>query len=517
MDSILKGFPIGSLLVWRTSSYHELNTYRVGSKTDIEYQPGETRQFILDGHQRVMTLYTALGKGIQETDFTTEDLEIFYAINESIYYDLREEKFELCRTRSRVEEWWVPMSELLDDYEFYELNSKIAGLEDGRELVRALRNLHSAFNDYSIAIVPITTDDLDVATNSFERINTGGTKMSEAHMVSALTYREGFDLNEKLESIRQDLGYWQDIDPKIILTICKAQLDLELFSKQTGELIKKLRRDSSIIDKAEHALMLAIEFLAEHCQIYGSQTLPYSHQLVLLADVLSRHRDPATSLVETLKRWLWVTTFGEYFASVSSARLNAARSRLRRAAKDPSLDPIPKQYTITQVLPRLRFDFRAARSRARVWLMANESPRYVRQSNTYPRLEAPHQLLAAHGKRASPKIFSTGQRSPGTFVQSDPEEGFENRMIAAPDKVRFLRDALVEHGGARRQQGMFADDNHDSLLRSHGINDEAAEHLRAGRRGQFFAARRSYFIQKEREFVERLGLFYVDDEYEDGP
>src|SRR5580692_9254109 len=65
IDSILKGFPIGTFIFWKTKE--ELRSYKeVGNYKLPEKQKGDSAQYILDGQQRITSLY-AIRKGIRIT------------------------------------------------------------------------------------------------------------------------------------------------------------------------------------------------------------------------------------------------------------------------------------------------------------------------------------------------------------------------------------------------------------------------------------------------------------------
>src|SRR4051812_33486987 len=65
IDSILKGFPIGTFIFWKTRE--ELRSYKeVGNHKLPETPKGDYVQYILDGQQRITSLY-AIRKGIRIT------------------------------------------------------------------------------------------------------------------------------------------------------------------------------------------------------------------------------------------------------------------------------------------------------------------------------------------------------------------------------------------------------------------------------------------------------------------
>src|SRR5262249_42177195 len=69
MESIYSGYPIGAILVWRTQK-HRLITYEGLGPLRLSTDDGgqSTRQYLLDGHQRMATLFAALGPGLYAGD-----------------------------------------------------------------------------------------------------------------------------------------------------------------------------------------------------------------------------------------------------------------------------------------------------------------------------------------------------------------------------------------------------------------------------------------------------------------
>jgi len=504
LESIRQGIPIGSLLIWRTRKYaSELAVYPLGPAANDRTDDGDAQQYVLDGHQRLTTLFMVLGWGLVPADVRPSVGERasnpFYGKIDPIYYDLEHERFEGPRGRKAPPDWWLPLDELFDDFSLYELiTEKLGSLPNGRALINRARSLHKIFYDFQVAMIPVSTDDLGAAITSFERANTAGTKMSEAHMVSAMVYTSNIDVNDELTTMLEELDGWTDLESKYILAVCKASLNIDLFNSQTERLTEALKHDHELLARTKSALVKATELLAEKCDIWGPETLPYSYQLVFLADVLehspSSHDEP---LRGRLSKWVWVTTYTNYFASISSTRLRETLEHLRGYAvsgDDNTMLPAhysTARYSTLEVLPPQRFDFRAARSRALALMMAAQQRQAGDDSQ-------PHRLLASAGRRAMTKLLRSKDISP---TKGDPSEGFENRFIADP-----------QHANATRQRIREAKPEDAAFLLGHGIDDRAAAHLRAGEFEAFLAARRALFLAQEQQFVESLGLTYIEED-----
>ena len=72
-ESIYQGMPIGGILVWRTREHNlrcipNLGHLQLGGSSDENARGDTVRQYLLDGHQRLTTLYTALGEGLFRED-----------------------------------------------------------------------------------------------------------------------------------------------------------------------------------------------------------------------------------------------------------------------------------------------------------------------------------------------------------------------------------------------------------------------------------------------------------------
>lgn len=494
VQSIYEGMPIGSILIWRTLS-HDLACYeKIGPLTlngsGRKEAEGTARQYLLDGHQRVTALYVALGAGLlpgdsapePQTQSQNEQLDEVWPI----FFDLEERTFRVHPQRGGPPETWLPLSILLDPYRLYEFQKQLLDRGVERSLVNRAESLASTFKDYNIPVVPIVTESLEIATESFQRVNSGGTPMNEVHMVSALTWTPGFDLNERMREIRIELGEvgWESLDEKMILNTCKAALDLDIYYAETRSIRDALKSRPEVLREATESLKAAARFLRDHCKVYGPSTLPYSFQIVLLADAL-RQSPLHPQAAGALEKWFWLTTYAEYFAGISAVRLARALEHLRIVAAQGT-DPAPPGIT-REVTGLRRFDFRTARSRAIALRMADL------QARTLPNQEDPYQLLADHGRDAMPMLIP--RREAGNTRLA---EGPENRILVHP------KEAVQ-----RRRE--FRDPALIAPLDAFAISLSSAIALSRSDVDEFLFLRRIALSELEWEFVESLGLSYVSD------
>jgi hypothetical protein len=496
--SIYDGIPIGSILIWRTKDnalrcYDHLGRRRLGwSVREEEAEGGQVRQYVLDGHQRLTTLFDALGgalvTGDMETEATSDEEDWQGDAIRPIYFDLAERSFRVQRKPGELPDKWLPLSILLDPYKLFEFQKRHLETGVDRRLVNRAESLASTFKDYFIPVVPIVTEDLELATQSFQRANSGGTPMTEVHMVSALTWSPDFDLNERIQEILTELGEvgWQDLEEKMVLNTCKAALELDVYDADAKEIRDALKNKPEILEEATVALKKATIFLREHCNVHGPAVLPYSFQLVLLADAMRLVKEPSPETETALTRWFWLTTYSEHFGGISAGRLAKTLAHLRAVVTHSESPEPPELSRNVRTLPR--FDFRTARSRAIALRLAELSPQ-----NGGPERHDPFQLLADYGRDAMPMLL------PSREVATQAG-GPENRILVHPKEANQLRRKIRE-----------AASEHRDLLNSHAISENAAFYLELCEWVDFLKLRREELISLERAFVEQLGLSYTGD------
>jgi len=507
--SIYDGIPIGSILIWRTKDhalrcYDHLGRRRLGWSVREEetVEGGQVRQYVLDGHQRLTTLFDALGgdldTGNSETEATSGDEDRQGDTVRPVYFDLAERNFRVQRKPGELPDKWLPLSILLDPYKLFEFQKRHLETGADRRLVNRAESLASTFKDYTIPVVPIVTEDLELATQSFQRANSGGTPMTEVHMVSALTWSPEFDLNERIQEILTELGEvgWQDLDEKMILNTCKAALELDVYDADAKDIRDALKSKPEILEEATVALKKAAIFLREHCNVNGPAVLPYSFQLVLLADALRLVKESSPETEAALTRWFWLTTYSEHFGGISAGRLAKTLAHLRAVVTHGEPPEPPGLSRSVRALPR--FDFRTARSRAIALRLAELNPQ-----NGGPERHDPFQLLADYGKDAMPMLL------PSRKLANRHVEGPENRILVHPKEAGQLRRSLRETAFLAV---VILDKEPGLLLHSHAISRrETAQALGREDRQEFFKLRREELISLERAFVEQLGLSYTGD------
>jgi hypothetical protein len=504
MDSIRRGLPIGSFLVWRTLTLH-LPTYEDigGLRTQALPHVTQTgpRQYLLDGHQRLTALYSALAPGLASAQSTSPNTA---ADQESppdpstrpIFYDLEAQDFVLG-VDAPIPVTWLPLAVLFDPSALWGFQQKLLQDKHPRNLINRAENLANTFKDYSVPVIPFLSEDLEVVTTSFKRINSAGTPMGEVHMIRALTWTPDFDLTERLDDLRSglaDVG-WQSTDDRILLPAIKLTLGLDVYKANAEEMQAALRARPDVFSEVTFYMHHAAHFLHER-GVDSPNALPYSFQAVILCEWMRKadatRSIPSTESLAALRDWFWITTYTERFAGMNSTTLRRAIEQVAMILQDP--DAALRAERGAVVRPSTRFDYRAARSRAWALRLAELRPLDLSGEPINP-----HALLAQHGNDALPQLIHPRWLPPEHRYLA---QGPWNRVLTSPLQRLDIIKALFDNPYAIPPK----------ILDSHAIDDATAQALSDGDFAIALTLRRQRFLAIERAFVEGLRLTYrIDD------
>ena len=480
LDSVFRGFPIGSVLVWDTEETIE-TTERVGPVV-VSPRPDGLIGYLLDGQQRVSTLVGTLRlpDGVEST---------VDQVDWRVYCDLENQEFLRAPTRG-VGPQHFPVGSLLNTAGFFAACRRIeSGVDDNNRARRWLNEadrLANAFRDYQIPLIHIREANLDTAVTVFARLNRKGRKMTADEMVSALTYREGqFHLAKKLDEFKDELARqgFGNLDRVLLLRAVLAALDRDIYAKDWADLMVKPEVRSWLpksFDVAAEGIRSALAFL-KNLGVTSDRLLPYGLQLVLIGEFFRLCPNPTARSVELLNRWFWVTSFTGWFGGVNTAQVTHALREIRDLARgkgtgfnvvdlDAPARPFPD-----------RFDGRSARVRAFLLYLTSLQPRSLRSARNLD----PGSLLSALGTRAVGYV--TSSQGPLGNLFSSPA----NRMFLDADQV----------GQAFSELAGLNDDVLRDLLPSHGFPAESVHPLRNGDRVNLIRGRLEALIDGERSFL----------------
>ena len=496
--SVYQGYPMGAILVWRTqkhnlATYENLGPLRLPQAED----PNVTRQYLLDGHQRMATLFAALGPALyDENEAPTWSNDPEECDRWPIYFDLEStdnEPFRLSSAGTKPKLTWLPLDILLDPYELNDFALKLQQAYHDRRMVNRVHSIAEKFRDYQIPVMPIATEDITQVTVSFKRVNTGGSRMSEVHMIHALGHGHNFDLLKELESLSESLKPigWEHFDEQLTLNICKSRLDVDIYRTDTEVTAKLLAEKPNIFDETREIIVRVAALLDRIAHVKSPKSLPYGYQAVLLADALREVDDVSEELAENLRKWFWATTLAEYFRGMTNSLFENAREHLRNVVVGKA-DFLPPGIR-KDILPIRRFDYRHARCRGIALLLAEQNP--VTLDESPPRSADGFALLGLYGADALSKLAKEGELDEQYRSMAN---GPQNRFIIHPKNSRSLRRLL--------DLSLSGD---APILASHAIDFEGFEDPDIKNLNHLLGVRQSRIEELEMTRAERCGLGWV--------
>jgi len=268
-------------------------------------------RFILDGQQRITSLYVAL-KGLKLGSSEATDYS-------KIAFDLDEEKFFIVRG-SKLSKKHIPFCKMLNEDEQFKIFEELD--EKQRKI---FQNLNKIFSTYPLSVVYVKDVNLDEAVEIFERINQGGKPLSLLDLVVAGTWSPDFDLKEKIEKdvnkYFKEKGFGKiepSIIPQLLSLVIKGNCTNTFQLHLTTEEIK------DIWIKVVDSLKLAVDFLSENLGVKIFEFTPYPAIIPLISYFyyIKNNKALTQKEIEIITKWFWRVSFSERYGSATLTRMN---------------------------------------------------------------------------------------------------------------------------------------------------------------------------------------------------
>lgn len=383
LDSIYKGYPIGTAMVWRTGK-ECLHDLRHQHHVLPAFDPSRNREvlFLIDGQQRLSVLHQ-LRRG--EKIYNSNGREIRFG---DIYFSLGEEEAHFLYLRRSDPALHFKVTNILSD-RWQQMFGKLPAYK-----LRAIKDCRLRLLRYRLVFIIIQARDLPDVRETFLRINTQGMRITEAERAfsSASKVRPLHRFRHLCETLPQGYGainkavYWttlvlvrgiQDLGQKAF-----ARLTKQIEEGEDGRVWFE-RQEPRVAE----SIKLACDYLIGQLRVSDFKLLPYENMIAVLAVFFfwNNRAQPNRVQREQIRRWFWHTAVLKRYAG-SGYRPNiladvAFFKRLGQSRKGnyPATERAPASALIME-----DYSGTSALSRAFKLLLLRRGPRYITNGEEIP-------------------------------------------------------------------------------------------------------------------------------------
>ncbi len=375
LDSILKGYPIGTFILWETNE--RLNDIKNIGNLEIPPIPDDVKvQYVLDGQQRITSLYAAfLGARIQKegekkiTDYS------------NIYVDLDgdiENNDNQIVVSEKPEGAFITLHEVLNFNEnLLEIKEKYSD-----EQFKKIHQYSQTFSTYDFSTIVLRKEDIDSAIEVFTRINTGGQTLTLFEIMSAKTYDEeqNFDMEERFQKLVEELKEvkYETISSSILLNILSLILSKNKECKRKVILQLDKQAIIDVWDDVISALKESIDYFRSVYRIPVSAILPYDSLLVPFAYFFYFQKEkPKGNQIKFLEEFFWRMSLSFRYSSSTESKLAQDIKRIDEILKGnrPNYDDVKVYLNSPKDLIETSFSAGSSYCKAILCLLAYHEPK----------------------------------------------------------------------------------------------------------------------------------------------
>ncbi|MGW8778744.1 GmrSD restriction endonuclease domain-containing protein [Streptomyces sp. NPDC055796] len=511
IKSIILRYPAGTLLTWEQSSSHRFDSRPFEEAPNNK--DSEPRRLVLDGQQRLTSLYHALtGKGeyqffikvwpfIDPANYTLRPLEEVELETAIAAYDTRGRlRFNPLDEQWQLQNGTFPLSG------FHELRKSFKAFSrsvvDDREMQDTLEEtLHQLREGYlqPLDSYPFPVVDLPEHTsllavcNIFETLNKSAKPLGAFELLTAKFYPSGARLREWWESAQEEYPILTefDVDPYNLLQSISLRAR---GSAQRADILNKLK-SGELEQNWEITVTAAadvLDMLKRECGVISPQWLPYGMLLVPMAaiwpeiaDLRPHQRGQAR---ERLRQYYWCSIFTENFDQGANSQVGADYKLLKGwvVSEDGSRAPEAVEgFSLTDS------DLLSARANRKALYRGVMSLLIQGGAKDFLSAQAVSNIRPSETKLETVQVF------PKAWLQGNSAEPSAdlilNRIMVDGETRRSIKGRAV-HEYLKAQESPVQTKLLD-VLSSHLINTQAELGFRSGEYGEFLHERLSLVLE----------------------
>ena len=355
IDSILKGYPVGTFILWKTKD--KLNSLKKIGNTIFNDPPEDDYiYYVLDGQQRMTSLYLAIN-GIKTED---EDYsELYIDLEKARIIELKGKNeliIDSCENICVTDkpQCFITVKDLMS----LSITEILKRFDNNFEIIQKIEILQKRIKDYRFSTIEVENQPIDVISDIFTRINTSGKELTLFEIMNAKVYdeKEKFILSDKCEILQKELegtGYEDLIEHgTVILQVMSACLGKDCKRKDILDINKK--DFIKIWDAGIKAIKLAVDTFKSVYNIPVSKLLPYDSLIVPLSYLFFiNNLNPNLTHEQTkiFEKYMYRVAFSQRFSSATETKLSAdlkVMNKIKNAEKFNFDELVPLTLPRTQ-------------------------------------------------------------------------------------------------------------------------------------------------------------------------
>lgn len=376
LDSILKGYPIGTFILWETNE--RLNDIKNIGNLELPAIPDDIKvQYVLDGQQRITSLYAAfLGAKIQKegekkiTDYS----EIYVDLDG----DVENNDDQIVISEKPGEGTFITLHEVLNfNDNLLEIKEKYTD-----EQFKRIHQYSQTFSTYDFSTIVLRKEDIDSAIEVFTRINTGGQTLTLFEIMSAKTYDEeqDFDMEDRFQKLLKELEErkYDTISSSVILSVLSLILSKNKECKRKVILQLDKQAIIDIWDDVISTLKESVDYLRSVYRIPVSAILPYDSLLVPFAYFFYFQKEkPKGEQIKFLEEFFWRMSLSFRYSSSTESKLAQDIKRIDEILKGnrPNYDDVKVYLSSPKDLIETGFSAGSSYCKAILCLLAYHEPK----------------------------------------------------------------------------------------------------------------------------------------------
>jgi len=345
-DSIYKFYPLGSILIWKTSLKLQNHRYIGGHRITDDDSDRTEYQYILDGQQRTTSLLTSLyGGNIERREGFAPLLYIDLTIpavtntddesyrNRFLFWsEIDDRNGELKPNIGKKKRYDEGLVIKLFDIKFNHksvqqriFNSQIVNQDFNHPIMDELSKIKGVLDNYKMSFIELRGIEVSEVCQIFERINQAGKPLNIFDIVVAKTFKpatqqttttpanKGFYLRELIDDFRKinsseflkisDLDYLQTLSVIINYNIPNSGV-INITDRYLNEI--KTEHILEIWEETKKAILKTFDFFENHLHIKTPYLIPFRYFYFTVTAYFYNNNSPDYAL---LKKYFWYYSF----------------------------------------------------------------------------------------------------------------------------------------------------------------------------------------------------------------